>query len=289
MVLETQVGRVLDVGRTQFGERSLFGIDGGEMRGEAIAGTVREGGLDFHLVLDNGVVESEQVLILQADNGEALYMRSCGVAPSTDDSVRFVPDIEALQGGAYDWLNTATLVGVRDFDPVARTVTFRIYDVSAEAGDAAQATPAVVIERPEGSPGQLWACATHSATAGDLVLSETVTLAETVTVGESKRGMRAIIPITGGTVTGEVEGVVVPGGGDFQIIGTTYNLDARYTLETNDGEFILVRNCGEVTGLVPTFEARAAGPYNWLNEGLWSSAFPFPLIGAVMISIYEAQ
>ena len=63
-------------------------------------------------------------------------------------------------------------------------------------------------------------------------------------VGLNSRGKRRIIPITGGTVTGQVNGKVLPGGADFQIVvsETTADLDARYMLELDNGEHIFVQN-----------------------------------------------
>jgi Protein of unknown function (DUF3237) len=62
--------------------------------------------------------------------------------------------------------------------------------------------------------------------------------------GLNSRGKRRIIPITGGTVTGHVNGKILPGGADFQIVvsETTADLDARYMLELDDGEHIFVQN-----------------------------------------------
>jgi hypothetical protein len=60
----------------------------------------------------------------------------------------------------------------------------------------------------------------------------------------NSRGKRRIIPITGGTVTGQVNGKVLPGGADFQIVvsETTADLDARYMVELDNGEHIFIQN-----------------------------------------------
>ena len=62
--------------------------------------------------------------------------------------------------------------------------------------------------------------------------------------GLNSRGRRRIVPITGGTVTGNVNGKVLPGGADFQIVvsETTTDLDARYMIELDNGEHIFVQN-----------------------------------------------
>ena len=63
-------------------------------------------------------------------------------------------------------------------------------------------------------------------------------------VGLNSRGKRRIIPIMGGTVSGHVNGKILPGGADFQIVvsETTTDLDARYMIELDNGEHIFVQN-----------------------------------------------
>jgi hypothetical protein len=63
-------------------------------------------------------------------------------------------------------------------------------------------------------------------------------------VGLNSRGKRRIIPITGGKATGHVNGKVLAGGADFQIVvsETTADLDARYMIELDNGEHIFVQN-----------------------------------------------
>jgi hypothetical protein len=62
--------------------------------------------------------------------------------------------------------------------------------------------------------------------------------------GLNSRGRRRIIPITGGKVTGQLSGTVLPGGADFQMVvsDTCADLDARYLLQLDNGEHIFVMN-----------------------------------------------
>ncbi len=73
-----------------------------------------------------------------------------------------------------------------------------------------------------------------------------VTIDAPVEVGQTAMGLRRMIPITGGTVSGPLmNGKIVPGGADFQLIlgdGTQAHLDARYVLELNDGTRVFVQN-----------------------------------------------
>jgi Protein of unknown function (DUF3237) len=76
------------------------------------------------------------------------------------------------------------------------------------------------------------------------VLDLTVYVAAPIEAGHvtglNSRGKRRIIPITGGTVSGHVNGKVLPGGADFQMVvsETTADLDARYMIELDQGDHI---------------------------------------------------
>jgi len=73
-----------------------------------------------------------------------------------------------------------------------------------------------------------------------------VTIAPPVEVGHTVSGLRRMIPITGGVVRGpRINGRVLPGGADFQLIlgeGTQAHLDARYVIELDDGTRVFVQN-----------------------------------------------
>ncbi len=64
-------------------------------------------------------------------------------------------------------------------------------------------------------------------------------------VGHTVHGLRRLIPILGGTATGDGWSArVLPGGADFQLIvnDRLSELDARYVLETDGGDLIYVQN-----------------------------------------------
>ena len=112
-------------------------------------------------------------------------------------------------------------------------------------------------------------------------------------VGVTPRGRRRLIPITGGAAEGHGwQARVAPGGADFQLMtasGMT-DLDARYTLETDAGDWIYVQNtalrCGAPEAMArlargepvdpaeiyfrcaPRFET-ASVALGWINERLF--------------------
>lgn len=277
-----QVGEIYDLGQTQYGHRFQTEIKGGTVTGPKIKGTLMDRGLDYELDLSNGAIELEEINILKTSDGAYVYLRSCGTAPGPSNTVRIVPDFEAPNGGPYAFLNNK-LIGTRELDKTNKTLKFSVYTAPAQA-------PAhtVTVEEPDGVPDQTWECKKAAGTKGAVVYTESVGIgAGSVAVGASKRGTRNIIPITGGTTTGRVAGTVLSGGADYQLLGTTTTLDARYTLHTNDGELIIVRNCGPIGGLVPVFEAATAGKYAFLNANTWLSSDPGVGAGVVNLTIYE--
>ncbi len=89
-----------------------------------------------------------------------------------------------------------------------------------------------------------------------------VTLAPIKDLGQTPNGHRRIIDITGGTFEGErLRGRVLPGGADWQVIRPDGSaaLEARYTLETDDGALIYVRNTGFRHGPPEVLARLAAG------------------------------
>ena len=88
-------------------------------------------------------------------------------------------------------------------------------------------------------------------------------------VGDGPYGLRRIIPILSGTFEGpRLRGTVLPGGADWQFIRPDgiAELDARYTLETDDGALIYVSNPGIRKGPKEVMERLARGEQVDPNE-----------------------
>jgi hypothetical protein len=274
-----QYSAIHDVGVTKFGHRRQFDVKGGTIKGDKIDGSFLAGGLDYELTLSTGSVELEQIDIFKVGNTPVL-MRNAGVAPAGAKSVRVVLDFEAPNSSSLTWLNTGKFAAQRIVDSAAKTITLEVYDISKVSMTANR----VQIKDPAGVPNQTWDCLKMSGGQGATVFTENCQLGSTITIGASKRGSRNIMLITGGTTSGKVKGKILSGGADFQLGG----IDARYTLAPDDGEFILIRNCGSGQ-LIPVFEARADGPYAFLNENKYVSSSPQPGSGGVSITFYERK
>ena len=285
---DMKLDRVIDVGRTQYGQRQVAIGQEGTLTGPKVNGSVMTGALDFQLALSNGVIEIEQILVLRTSDSRYVYVRAAGTGADAKD-VRVVVDFEAPIGSGLDWLNSGTYVARRVLDAQARTLTLRVYDVSA-AKPSADGGRVVRITKPAGVPPQPWDYrkATPMEKRGPQLIVETVTLSPSQTVGASKRGPRNIIPITGGELTGRITGKVLPGGADYQNLSPPATIDARYLWQTTDGEVIIVRNGGSFGSLVPTFEVRSDSPYAWLNSGVYLSSNPEKRQGGVGLTFYES-
>jgi len=141
--------------------------------------------------------------------------------------------------------------------------------------------------------------AAQDAPTLEFVFEEIVTLGPATAPGDTARGGRLIIPITGGTVQGpEIKGTVMPGGWDWQLRradGCT-EVKADYFLKTDDGVVINILNTGAIcpgaaVRTHPVFEA-PRGKYEWLSQNAFVGTLELapPENGpAVKIRIYRVK
>jgi hypothetical protein len=95
----------------------------------------------------------------------------------------------------------------------------------------------------------------------DLIFAAHVSVGAPLDLGDVGKGGRRVVPITGGEFAGpDIRGTVVPGGADWQILRSdgVSELEARYTLRTDDGALIVVRNLALRHGPAEVMAALAA-------------------------------
>ena len=152
---------------------------------------------------------------------------------------------------------------------------------------------------------------TVSVTPGlRLLYTSRIDIAPQLDVGNTPHGHRRIIDILGGAFSGpRLSGRILPDGADWQVVrgDGIVEVDARYTLETEDGALIYIRNWGLRRGppaviarlaagvavdpgeyyfrTTPVFETGAA-QYAWLN-GIIAVAVGERRADAVIITAYE--
>ena len=136
-----------------------------------------------------------------------------------------------------------------------------------------------------------------------------VTLEPEYVVGEVPHGKRVVIPITGGIFEGpKLKGTIIPGGADYQYQKTDgknlrTELEAIYSIKTDDGVYIHVRNCGLICPgtsadgrpsfyfrCAPKFEAPADSKYAWMNNALFLCAPDFGgQQGGITLNVWEVK
>ena len=129
---EMKFERVLDVGKTPFGNLQVIVVQDGVLSGSKVSGTVMPGALDFELRLANGTIEIEQILVLKTNDGKYAYVRTAGTGADAND-VRIVMDFEAPNSGSFAWLNSGKYVARRALNAAAKSLTLRVYDASSVA------------------------------------------------------------------------------------------------------------------------------------------------------------
>jgi hypothetical protein len=185
-----KLDQVYEVGRTPYGQRTVFVIQGGTVSGEKITGSVMPGGLDFQLSFSNGGMEIEELFVLRTADGKYIYLRIPGTAADQSD-VRMVPNFEAPNASTYSWLNTGKYAGRRVLDLAAMKIC--VYDVSG-VDTKPDATNSVQVTKPADVLDQPWDYrkATAEEKRGDQLISENVTLGASQSVGATKKGNRNI-------------------------------------------------------------------------------------------------
>lgn len=149
----------------------------------------------------------------------------------------------------------------------------------------------------------------------ELLFEMEADLAAPIAVGPVPGGTRIIFPVTNGTFKGsKLNGKVLPVGGDWGMVvdSTTFKLDVRATLQTDDGALINVSYSGFIhtdakkfamilQGKAnelspsdyyfrtnPVFET-SAPKYAWLNHTIAIGVGSIPAAGKVAYKIYAIK
>ena len=138
----------------------------------------------------------------------------------------------------------------------------------------------------------------------EFVMQLKVTLGQPYSVGETPHGRRTVIPITGGTFEGPLlRGTILNGGADWQLAKNTRSeLEAIYSIKTDDGVYIHIRNRGIIYSgpdehgqlsfyfkAAPQFEAPEDSRYAWLNNALFLCAPAPSSEGGITLNVWKVK
>jgi muconolactone delta-isomerase len=206
-----------------------------------------------------------------ADEGHLVRVWRSGVAPGETTIV-----------GLYRAESEAQLDGLLGALPLAEWMHVTVTPLEAHPNDPAAREPAISNQLPD----------PHLF----LTYRLEATVAQPLDLGDTARGHRRIVALTGGTFTGpELNGTLLPGASaDWQIVradGTAFG-DIRYTLQTDGGDLLYVQSRSvrhgpaevlarlgrgeDVDASQYTFRAAtqietAAPDLDWLNKGVFVS------------------
>ena len=138
----------------------------------------------------------------------------------------------------------------------------------------------------------------------EFVVKLNVDCAGAYTVGETSKGTRTVIPIVGGTFEGPgMKGEVLSGGADYQLNDREHGrteIEAIYSIRTDDGVYIHIRNCGLITmgrgadgtpsfyfRTPPKFEAPRDSKYAWLNDAIFVCMPGQGKPGAICLDVWK--
>lgn len=132
----------------------------------------------------------------------------------------------------------------------------------------------------------------------ELVFSLEVKCGPWMVIGQTDEGELRVIPITGGRFTGKINGIIVPGGADWNTQRSEFisYAAAKYVIQTEDGYYISVENEGEIDDrkpapflTKPVFQVDLNSPYAWLNKTEFTGRLTCGMEGEVKIDIYKKK
>jgi hypothetical protein len=109
------------------GTRRITAITGGTFEGPKVRGTVAESpGGDWLMVRPDGSLRFDVRLLLQTDDGAAIFMAYAGIGVANEGSFRLrtAPQFETADA-RYAWLNTVQAVGIGT--PGRGSATYEVY------------------------------------------------------------------------------------------------------------------------------------------------------------------
>jgi len=113
--------------------------------------------------------------------------------------------------------------------------------------------------------------------------------------GTTRAGHRRVISITGGRITGAIEGEILPGGADWQLVRPdgTLEIDGRYSARTDAGDLLFLQVAGVRSGEPAVLESLLRGdavdPSEYYFRTVVSIETSAPHLAHLQRSVYIAS
>jgi Protein of unknown function (DUF3237) len=125
--LSIRVGAPIEAGDIGYGNRRVIPILGGDLTGEEMHGTVREGGADYQIIRPDGFTELEAKYAIEMSDGAIVYIENIGMrfgpkealdkirrGEVVDPGLIYFRSVPRFETGAerYRWLMRSLFIGV---------------------------------------------------------------------------------------------------------------------------------------------------------------------------------
>lgn len=101
--LAVEVGPIVSLGMTPYGERRVVPINGGELIGDRMSGKVVAGGADWQIMRSDGVLDIDAHYMIRMSGGELVEIRSQGYRYAPPDIMDKMTRGEAVPSDSYSF------------------------------------------------------------------------------------------------------------------------------------------------------------------------------------------
>ena len=140
--IHAELGPIMNLGRTPYGERRIIDIAGGTVRGRKLNGRILPGGADWQIVRTDGATDIQARYTIESDAGARILVTSDGLrhgppavmerlarGDNIDPALYYFRTVMRFETSdpAVDWLNR--ILGLARGQREARTVRLDVYEV----------------------------------------------------------------------------------------------------------------------------------------------------------------
>ena len=127
-----EVGALVSLGRGRFGERRYVPLLGGTVSGPELNGTVVEGGVDWQIQRDDGVLEIAAHYVVRSDglrHGPAEVMARLARGEPVAREAYFFRTLMRFETGAARWLHLNKVMAIASGMRETRCVTLDVWRI----------------------------------------------------------------------------------------------------------------------------------------------------------------
>jgi hypothetical protein len=99
--IHAELEPIMNLGHTPYGERRIFGITGGTVRGARLNGRVLPGGADWQIIRSDGAADIQARYTIEADSGARILVSSDGLRHGPPDVMKRLAAGDSVDPSLY--------------------------------------------------------------------------------------------------------------------------------------------------------------------------------------------